>query len=59
MSTVASRSIPQSRGSHFRAVASGTIGTFIEWYDWFIFGIMAAIFAPLIFPNDEIGRAHV
>lgn len=52
MSTVASRSIPQSRGSHFRAVASGTIGTFIEWYDWFIFGIMAAIFAPLIFPND-------
>src|ERR1700710_1009441 len=36
---------------YIRNVASGTIGTFIEWYDWFIFGIMAALFSQQIFPN--------
>jgi MHS family alpha-ketoglutarate permease-like MFS transporter len=52
MSIAASASTPHAKNASLRAVVSGTIGTFIEWYDWFIFGIMATIFAQQIFPSD-------
>lgn len=35
---------------HSLAVWSGAIGYFIENYDWFMFGIMAAVFSQEIFP---------
>ena len=32
---------------------SGTIGHFVEWYDWYIYGLLAAIFAGQIFPSES------
>ena len=34
-------------------LVAGTIGHFVEWYDWYIYGLMAAIFACQIFPSDS------
>lgn len=34
-------------------LVAGTIGHFVEWYDWYIYGLMAAIFAQQIFPSDS------
>src|SRR6185312_7310122 len=37
-----------------RAVIASTIGTTIEWYDFFIYGTVAAlIFGKLYFPNTD------
>src|SRR4051812_30888880 len=37
-----------------RAVAASTVGTSIEWYDFFLYGTAAAlIFPKLFFPNSE------
>lgn len=32
---------------------AGTIGHFVEWYDWYVYGLLAAVFAPAIFPSDS------
>src|SRR4029453_13942626 len=32
---------------------AGTIGHFVEWYDWYIYGLLAAVFSPQIFPSDS------
>jgi MHS family alpha-ketoglutarate permease-like MFS transporter len=40
----------QRRNVRF-AIACGAIGTFIEWYDWFIYGILATVFSQQIFPS--------
>src|SRR5919112_4148090 len=32
---------------------AGTIGHFVEWYDWYIYGLLAAIFASQIFPSES------
>lgn len=34
-------------------VAGGLIGTVVEWYDWFCYGLLVSIFAPLIFPSHS------
>ena len=34
-------------------MAAGTIGHFVEWYDWYIYGLLAAVFAPQIFPSHS------
>jgi MFS family permease len=37
-----------------RAVIASTIGTAIEWYDFFLYGIVAGlVLAPLYFPNSD------
>src|SRR5215831_562350 len=37
-----------------KAVIASTIGTAIEWYDFFIYGIAAGlVFGKLYFPNEE------
>ena len=37
-----------------RAVIASTVGTSIEWYDYFLFGTMAAlVFPKLFFPKDD------
>src|SRR4029077_3811768 len=36
------------------AVIAGTVGTTIEWYDFFLYGVMAAlVFPALFFPNAD------
>ncbi|WP_336159820.1 MFS transporter [Amycolatopsis sp. VC5-11] len=32
---------------------AGTIGHFVEWYDWYVYGLLAAVFAPQIFPSHS------
>ena len=32
---------------------AGTIGHFVEWYDWYIYGLLAAVFASQIFPSHS------
>lgn len=34
-------------------LVAGTIGHFVEWYDWYIYGLLAAIFASQIFPSHS------
>ena len=58
MSSVHTTSIEISDAEHHRqlkrAVIASTIGTAIEWYDFFIYGIVAAlVFGQLFFPESE------
>ncbi|MEL4506013.1 MFS transporter [Luteococcus sp. H138] len=32
---------------------AGTVGHFVEWFDWYIYGLMAKTFSPLIFPSHS------
>ena len=32
---------------------AGTIGHFVEWYDWYIYGLLAVVFAGQIFPSTS------
>ncbi|NQX18291.1 MFS transporter [Rathayibacter sp. VKM Ac-2857] len=32
---------------------AGTVGHFVEWYDWYIYGLLAAVFSSQIFPSDS------
>ncbi|MCX4647084.1 MFS transporter [Streptomyces sp. NBC_01446] len=34
-------------------ILAGTIGHFIEWYDWYIYGLLAAVFSSQIFPGSS------
>jgi MFS family permease len=34
-------------------MVAGTIGHFVEWYDWYIYGLLAAVFAEQIFPSHS------
>ena len=34
-------------------VIAGTIGHFVEWYDWYIYGLLAVVFAGQIFPSSS------
>lgn len=36
-----------------RNLAAGTIGHFVEWYDWYIYGLLAAVFSAQIFPSGN------
>lgn len=38
----------------YRALAGSAVGGIVEWYDYFLYGTMAAIvFGPLFFPSDN------
>ncbi|MEW1821648.1 MFS transporter [Arthrobacter sp. NPDC080031] len=34
-------------------MVAGTIGHFVEWYDWYIYGLLAAVFSTQIFPSGS------
>src|SRR5690349_13960725 len=34
-------------------MVAGTIGHFVEWYDWYVYGLLAAVFASQIFPSHS------
>ncbi len=45
-------STPDVRSSVFRAVGASTIGTIVEWYDFYIYGTAAAlVLNKLFFPT--------
>ena len=38
-----------------RVIVASSVGTIIEWYDFFIFGSLAIVIAPLFYPpGDEM-----
>jgi metabolite-proton symporter len=45
---------PVGRRAVIEAVIASTVGTTIEWYDFFLYGVMAAlVFPPLFFPTVD------
>src|SRR6516164_3340631 len=45
---------PVGRRALIEAVIASTVGTTIEWYDFFLYGVMAALVFPrLFFPQDD------
>ena len=42
-------SVPHQRANRRRAVVASTIGTTIEWYDFFLYGTLAALVFPRVF----------
>jgi MFS family permease len=34
-------------------IAASSVGTIIEWYDFYLYAVLAAFLAPLFFPNDN------
>jgi MFS transporter, MHS family, alpha-ketoglutarate permease len=47
--------VPEAPDRHQRPInmVAGTIGHFVEWYDWYIYGLLAAVFAGQIFPSHS------
>ena len=46
--------VPAGRWALVEAVVASTVGTTIEWYDFFLYGLAAASFFPhLFFPSDD------
>ncbi|CAM5495607.1 MFS transporter OS=Streptomyces tendae OX=1932 GN=GUR47_02295 PE=3 SV=1 [Streptomyces tendae] len=41
---------PKGRASN---LVAGTIGHFVEWYDWYIYGLLASVFSAQIFPSGS------
>jgi len=42
-------SVPHQRAHRRRAVVASTVGTTIEWYDFFLYGTLAALVFPKVF----------
>src|ERR1700737_4466584 len=42
-----------SSSMRFKAIFAGAFGNFIEWYDFAIYGYLAAILASQIFPSSD------
>lgn len=40
-----------------RAIVGASIGNFVEWYDFGLYGIFATVFATLFFPR-AIAQPH-
>lgn len=44
---------PDQKRSLFRVISASSAGTLIEWYDFYIFGSLAATFGAHFFPSDN------
>ncbi|MSR42033.1 MAG: MFS transporter [Phycisphaerales bacterium] len=42
-----------SRSRLWQVIAASSVGTMIEWYDFYIFGSLATIIAPLFYPSGN------
>lgn len=49
VSTPAEAALP----TRLRTIVGGSIGHFIEWYDWSVYGFLAAVFAAQMFPASS------
>lgn len=51
---------PASRSAALRSIQSGTIGAIVEWYEYTVYGIAAAlVFGQLFFPDLDSGIAQI
>ena len=42
-----------SKAMIWKVIGTSAVGTMIEWYDFYIFGSLALIIAPLFYPPDN------
>src|SRR3954467_3371128 len=43
----------------WKVIGTSSVGTMIEWYDFYIFGSLAAIIAPLFYPPENQTFAYI
>jgi MHS family alpha-ketoglutarate permease-like MFS transporter len=56
---VAGLPVRQQTISRGKTIFGGSIGHFIEWYDWSIYGFLAAIFAGQMFPSGNASASLI
>jgi len=48
-----------SKGKIWQVIGASSVGTMIEWYDFYIFGSLAATIAPLFYPPENQTFAYI
>src|SRR3954471_130957 len=48
-----------SRARIWKVIGASSVGTMIEWYDFYIFGSLAPIIAPLFYPPENQTFAYI
>lgn len=48
-----------SKSRVWQVIAASAVGTMIEWYDFYIFGSLAATIAPLFYPPENETLAYI
>src|SRR5688572_20330923 len=48
-----------SKGKIWQVIGASSVGTMIEWYDFYIFGSLAPIIAPLFYPPGNDTFAYI
>jgi MFS family permease len=58
---VADRAFERTSGDYniWQVIAASAVGTMIEWYDFYIFGSLAAIISPLFYPPGDQTFAYI
>ncbi len=57
--TAATDSEQISRSKIWQVIGASSVGTMIEWYDFYIFGSLAATIAPLFYPPENQTFAYI
>src|SRR4028118_1635174 len=50
---------PPSNAKIWQVIAASAVGTMIEWYDFYIFGSLAAVISPLFYPPGNDTFAYI
>ena len=45
--------MPAKRTKIWQVIAASSVGTMIEWYDFYIFGSLATVISPLFYPKGD------
>jgi MFS family permease len=48
-----------SKDQIWKVIGASSVGTMIEWYDFYIFGSLASVMAPLFFPPENQTFAYI
>src|ERR1044072_4259900 len=48
-----------SRARIWKVIGASSVGTMIEWYDFYIFGSLAATISPLFYPPENQTFAYI
>jgi MFS family permease len=48
-----------SRSKIWKVIGASSVGTMIEWYDFYIFGSLATVIAPLFYPPQNQTFAYI
>src|SRR5438876_9168390 len=48
-----------SKGRIWKVIGASAVGTMIEWYDFYIFGSLTTVIAPLFYPPENQTFAYI